>query len=351
MAQFFYTSRHFIGERGRVLPRQPLSGRTRIVADREIDRRRLLATFDTVAFERVGILFGDYICLPGGHLLLDEAGRVIIINADGDSDLALAEEIHGAARALASDPDLPALVARRAALPLYDDIAVVSTVRPQNYRRFTLDLVPKLGLFDSLGPERVLIPADLLEAPARTDLLERAIGLGRVLPLTSPVRLRNPRLAHTHASPETIHRMRARLGLRGRSGRRRIYLRRFRSGRPEGLGGIVEDAAFFDILMRYGFEVVDCGGGERSVAEQIALIDGAGLILAPQGAALANIVHLSPPLTVIEVQAATRPAGHIMLLADMLGFDYVGLVGERDAAGDIAVDAEQLARLLETDQV
>src|SRR6202011_1991674 len=106
-------------------------------------------------------------------------------------------------------------------------------------------------------PKLFAIPLYYLTKPAHRELVQRAVGDRNVLPYSGPIRVRNPLLAHTYLSYEGLMRLRSVAKMTCKPGLKRYYLRRFRSTRVGGFGGVSEDPAFLEFLAKYGFETID----------------------------------------------------------------------------------------------
>jgi capsular polysaccharide biosynthesis protein len=131
----------------------------------------------------------------------------------------------------------------------------------------------------------------------------------------------------------------------------RIYLSR--SGRRV----VTNEDQVVALLSSYGFEFVH--DRPRPVEEQIGLFRHASVIVAPHGAALANLTWSAPGTLLIELLPARyppRPESDFETLCSMLGLRYRALV-EPDGDGgprhwtavhdDITVDVAALGRVLE----
>lgn len=115
------------------------------------------------------------------------------------------------------------------------------------------------------------------------------------------------------------------------------------------------EAAVLRVLEGYGFAVVD--PGSISVADQIRTFAEADTIVAPHGAALANLAFASPGAAVLELFAPDFVQGCYWKLADCVpGLAYRYLVGSGRAprrgamngvASDITVDVSVLERQLD----
>ena len=80
-----------------------------------------------------------------------------------------------------------------------------------------------------------------------------------------------------------------------------VLLVRRESGQASHRRQIAAGPEFLDLLARYGFETVDFGSGEHTIEQQVEMLSGAEVVLAPHGAGLTNLTYLNAPLTLIEV--------------------------------------------------
>jgi hypothetical protein len=102
-----------------------------------------------------------------------------------------------------------------------------------------------------------------------------------------------------------------------------------------------------DSLRASGFEVITPGA--LTFAEQVETFSGAEFVVAPHGAALANLLFCSPGTRVLEFrdQADDRPWFEI--IAQHAALEYRALCCPSDPAfGDLLVDVEAVTRLVET---
>jgi hypothetical protein len=207
-----------------------------------------------------------------------------------------------------------------------------------------MELVPRLRHFIGHGCGPCIIPHTCIRMTFQRDLLGRIMRGRPALPLENPIRVFDPILIQDRISAEGIYWLRRVTGLSAQAGRRRVYIRRASRGtRSTGRGGLSETPAFLMLLRDFGFETIDFGEGERSVAEQVAMLDGAGLILAPHGAALTNLAYVSPQVQVIEAIGKSTQGGEILHIASAVRFEYHGLYSRfADTMGDIALDADEL---------
>jgi len=150
---------------------------------------------------------------------------------------------------------------------------------------------------------------------------------------------------------ESIHWLREASNLRVRPGDRRVYIRRsgrsIRGARAVKGGGISEDAAFCQFLTEYGFEVLEFGDGEQTVHEQVMKLDGCSVIIAAHGAALANLVYLDPPVTVIEIFGPYTTRSMYIHICATLGLSYYGTSSVQcDESNDIIVNCDEIRHVM-----
>jgi hypothetical protein len=117
--------------------------------------------------------------------------------------------------------------------------------------------------------------------------------------------------------------------------RRRIYLTRRDSKRRP----LVNEREVADIVSAAGFEIVS--PGEMSVSEQIALFAEAEHIVAPHGAALANIVFAPPGASLLELQMESHVQWTYRRLAGVLGVAYGCLIGASSLPWQAAPDRQE----------
>jgi capsular polysaccharide biosynthesis protein len=139
--------------------------------------------------------------------------------------------------------------------------------------------------------------------------------------------------------------------------RRRIYVTR---GPSANNRSIVNEAHLLELLDARGFEPVDPGA--LSVAEQIRAFATAEVIVAPHGAALANIIFASAGATLVELFPSGSLLPDYWRLASSvpgLGYRYVSAFGGprrptrastivRDIEVDVAAVAATLDELAQT---
>lgn len=347
MVKAFYQSIHYETLRERKVTRGPLRSNMSFSDRHPAARDSILDYFDEMSNERVGILHGEYLLLYGGLLLSDRKGLL--------TSACMSLEDHSFAKFMASKSEQPETVAHtRAMLDIWDrlpavhDMPVFTDPYANNYYHFSLELIPRLRYFASTGHDKIIITKELLSRPFQRDLLMHTLADMTCQPLEVVARVYNPILAHDTMSNEGIFWLRQASGIAARPGNRRIYIRRSSRGtRVEAGGGIAETAAFQALLQDLNFETVDFGSGEHGVAAQVAMLEGAGVILSAHGAALTNLAYLNPDLTVIEVMGSRTARACFMHVAAVLGFQYHGIYStDYDDRSDILVDPDELRDVL-----
>lgn len=110
------------------------------------------------------------------------------------------------------------------------------------------------------------------------------------------------------------------------------------------------------VLSPLGFEHVTWDG--RSIREQAALFGSADVVVAANGAALANLVFCRPGTRVIVMHRPTYLSPVFYQLSHTIGLDYYHLTGEaatpappEDCASDFYVNPESLVELLKLAEV
>lgn len=241
-------------------------------------------------------------------------------------------------------------------------VAVLASRGDMNYFHFLIDVLPRLQTL-AAAPE--IAAADRWYLPARTGFqreLIAAVGLpaDRVVDSASHPHIR----AETLIVPTVpdldlavprwiVPALRERLldGIGALVPARRIYVTR---GQIAHTRIVVNEHELVTCLAAMGFEVVD--PDRLTVAEQIRRFAEAEVIVAPHGAALANLLFASPGATVVELFAPRYVQGCYWKLADTVpGLTYRYYVGLGraprhgrmwDVAGDITVDVEDLCSQL-----
>ena len=192
----------------------------------------------------------------------------------------------------------------------------------------------------------IVMPRAILNHPFQRDLIIRALGDRRLVFPERPLRLRNPVITQTYQCFEALQWLRRLVPTHAPAGSRRYFIRRSpHKSRPGNNNA--ETPEFLAFLAEWNFEAIDFGNGERSIEQQIQMLSGAAVILAPHGAGLTNLAYLNPPLTVIELFSRHVLSASFLQIAVALGFRYRGFIGENvDDAGSILPDVAQLQAIM-----
>jgi hypothetical protein len=235
-------------------------------------------------------------------------------------------------------------------------------VWPPNYSHWLLDTLPRLAALamSGWGAGAVLATSRLL-APYQRETLRlcgwdesRIVQLAPMQALQAEVLLAStdqPQPPHPlfKAAPWAARWLRQHLAppAGGRAdpvGGRRFYMsRRDAAGRR-----VLNEAALTQALAARGFETVSLGG--LGVREQAALFDSAAWIVAPHGAALANIVFARPGATLLELfpRSYGTPAYYMLAAAGQVRYGcHIGpetavAWREERPLDDFTVDVEAL---------
>jgi capsular polysaccharide biosynthesis protein len=240
-------------------------------------------------------------------------------------------------------------------------VAVLAGRGDDNYYHFLLDIVPKLALLaDCPG----LPPVDAYYVPTnrsfQRDLLGRfGITADRTIDSRETPHLRARTLvavglpdAHLQTPSWVVSWLRSELlpDAVDPAKRRRLYVSR---GASRGSRIVVNEADVLAALAPLGFEVID--PGSMSVTAQIAAFAAAEVIVAPHGAALANLVFATAA-RVVEMFTPDYVNTCYWALSDRVpDIDYRYVVGEgpippgdpQGVASDIRVDVDRLLRVLD----
>jgi hypothetical protein len=304
--------------------------------------QEVMEYFDEVAFDRAGTLMGDY-AVTNAPVLIRRDGMLIKFGAP--------VEDYWAGQAIDDQcmtPTLRAFIedvqAKWDSLPFVEHEPVLYHPYHSNYYHWSLEAIPSQRMFGAWQNNHILVPSVCLERQFQKNLLARTARGNTVFPILSGAIVRNPILACGSMSEESVWWLRRHVGIVTTSGRRRIYLRRSTKGtRAGGSGGVSESEEFLDFLAQNGFETVDFSDRELRIDEQVNMLDGAAVILAPHGAALTNLAYLSPPLSVIEVIGSMTPRAFFMHISAMCGFDHHAVFSSVfDENRNIVVDVNDL---------
>lgn len=255
-----------------------------------------------------------------------------------------------------------ALIARRPRR-LRGTSALVGAVGHANFYHWMLDMLPRIGLLAEAARsdaafarvDRWIVPATRLEV-ARELLARAGVPPERVESIRRGDQVACDQLVVTSApAPICEPTRRSAAYLRGvfgaqqtdeRGAERRIYLAR------RGRRKIANEADIAPILARLGFETVAMEG--LDLAAQVAAVRGAGVVVAPHGAALAHLVHVAEGGALVELLPPRISNPSFFMLAGACGLRYAAIRGGEDrasrgqpaGAADFTVDPADLERIL-----
>ena len=338
----FHQAKDFVPHCQKTVVREYDRSRLHIAEKFASSMQMVMEYFDEVTFDRAGTLLGDY-AVTNAPVLVRRDGMLIKFGG--------AVEDYWAGQAIDDQCMTPALKAffedvkaNWDSLPFVDHEPVLYHPYHSNYFHWSLEAIPSQRMFGAWQSNKILVPSVCLEVQFQKSLLARTAGSNIFSPVQSGAIVRNPILASGSMSEEGVWWLRRHAGIATASGRRRIYLRRSAKGtRKGGSGGLSESQEFLDFLAQNGFETVDFGDRELRIDEQVNMLDGAAVILAPHGAALTNLAYLSPPLSVIEVLGCMTPRAFFMHISSLCGFDHhVVFSSVYDDDRNVVVDVNDL---------
>jgi hypothetical protein len=311
--------------------------------DRQLDKyyQEMMSYFSTDTHERVGILEGEYALICDCNLLLARDGSVIRTASAADdvsssrriNDLCLSEVFLNAAKNILSAWDQ---------IFLMESPAVLSDPYIENYFHFSLEMTPRIRLFPAESRQRIVVGQSALLYPFQKSLLARAGAGCSFIPAPSALRVRNPIVAYDSLSDDGVRWLR-KLGPTASRGPRRIYIRRGSSStRNGGGGGLEETSEILSLLEGLSFEIIEfCKS--KTVDDQIAMLDGANIIISAHGAALTNIAYLEEGISILEIVGGNTPRAMYMHICAMLGLNYRGIITDSYTEdGNLRVNAAQL---------
>lgn len=192
-------------------------------------------------------------------------------------------------------------------------LAVLASRADSNYYHFLFDVLPRLSVLEQAGvpaPDFYYVPA---ETRFQRDALERlGITGSRLVDAARHPHVRASTLvvpgppAMTEKNPPWVVAYLRKIlldGLHVAPGSRRLYVTR---GPSVNNRSVTNEAAVLDRLLVRGFEAIDPGA--LSLSEQVTAFASASTIVAPHGAALANLAFASPGAGVVEL----FPAGSVL---------------------------------------
>jgi capsular polysaccharide biosynthesis protein len=355
----FYQHPDFEGERARPVRAEWDTSKLTFFGGDEHLIARAVSPLKAVRFRRSGRLMGDYVFLSLGGLALDRDGTPIKIHTDSDDDTAQPSafsqiEQHCQTQDFAWVRQQ--VVNSWDTMERYDNIPVLSeNYAYRNYYHFSIKFLPLVRHFQNSASTEIGLPNELMQKPFQRQLIVAALGHRRVVPMTMVLRVKNPQLVYDPVSRDGLKWLQDSVGKRARKGERRIFVDR--AAPPADLkgtnalrkgGNIAKDAAFRAFLEKHRFEIVNFGSGDVPVNDQIAMIDGARVIMSAHGANLTNIVYAEPGVSVIEVLPIHWTYHSHMQIALGVDLNYVGVIGAHtNAEHDMIADTKLLSQALE----
>jgi hypothetical protein len=347
----FYQSPKFEGDRGSPVYPAPRDDQPVVLGVDKPLGERVMAQLDLVTFRRFGRLRGDHVFLNRGCLALDRSGTPIRLNYDPEEDGAH-NSVFNQFENLVLTEDF--FTVRDTVLERWDAVQVVADIpvlsewyAANNYYHFMIRFLPQIRRYPDEEGVSIGVPEELLARPFQRDLLTRVMGQRKIVPLPGIFRARNPTLSYEPISKDGIGWLKKSTGLRARKGERRVYIQRGASMVGRKGGDIADTPEFRSFLERNGFEVISFGGGELSLADQVALLDGACVVLGAHGAGLTNIVFLDPGVAVIELFARHWCYHTHMALSMYAGLKHTSVICDIDANLNAIPDANDLRLALE----
>ncbi len=341
----FYRRPEFQGVPGRASQPTIVPGHFVLEGAAGLRRNQILSQFGATCPEYVGILRGEYIALDNGMALIDRDGQVITINVAKD-DITAIKDINEHFLAESFQAQVFALIAHWESIQMLDRVAVIAHPYGHNFFHFVCETVTKLRFLGEFDVDKVAMPAFCLRRPFQRDLLARTLGERLLLPMSAPLRVRDPVLIHGYLSAAGLHWLRDKAGCDVQPGTRNLYIHRTNQTRSTPGDCVADSDAFTALLREFAFEPVDFGSGDLTIAQQVARLDQAGIILTVHGAALTNCAFLRPPVAIVEL-FGKRVFGGFMDIAASLDFRYHGIVcDDFDAEKNIVVDCARLREAL-----
>lgn len=332
----YHQSRHYHAGHAADVRYWPLEGAdARVVCDEPMLVNRLLSDFEIARPERSGLMLGEYAALSDGLFLIDRKANCFSINFPNDHAV-VAGRPYVAVNAPEFWEHRRWLMQNWDSIPVFENATVWSHVYHNNYYHFTFEFLQKARLTAPYGVQHIIMPSLIYNRQFKHDLLARAVGGVSIVFQDGPARVINPVLAEAWQSYEGLGWLRRTMKLDAQPGKARYYVRRApKVSRPGN--NIAETPEFMGFLTRHGFQTLDFGGGELSVAQQVEMLKGAAVVLSPHGAGLTNIAYLNPPTAVIEVFGTRVLSASFMQIAICLGLKYVGLISQVEDANQCMV--------------
>jgi hypothetical protein len=229
-----------------------------------------------------------------------------------------------------------------------------------NYWHWTVELLPKIPLLESLGIKASEVTAFVVnlagaayEAETLSDLLPRG---AQIIPSTKRLHISADRLIAFSSAPHRHdfhpHAIVWLNGMRPRHNckKAKIYVTRGSARKRR----ILNEYQLIPALVPLGFEV--CDPAKLSVREQRALFQQANIVVGCHGAGLTNLVWCERGTCVVEIHAPGDPGLFYWRVCEILGLNYHPVFGvrrkgrraSRSLDDDFVVEVAALRMLLET---
>jgi len=221
-----------------------------------------------------------------------------------------------------------------------------------NYFHWVVYCLPKVAVLAGMGLcDTVLLPG----VGGRSRFIEESLHLLGVDTSSAPRLERGVTaledLVVVHGGrfgPQLLQRLRERLtaGTRARVPARRLFISRRRAQWRR----LRDEGKLVALVSSLGFEIVEPEG--LSFGEQVGLFSEADLVVAPNGAGLANTVWCAAGTTVVALGASSRTAPDFYRLCLAMGHRYWLVEGELEDDGrpeahrDLVIDPADLQRTL-----
>ena len=352
-AVHFYQLPAFEGQRHVLTEAGIDPGRITLLGVDAHHRNRILAQLETLKFSHSGRLHGQYAVLFNGLLAISRDGLPIKLNTSADDDH-LHSSLFSQIESLCTSDEYTAQ--RTAILDGWDRLdrlkgpALLAEIYAEhNFYHFHINLLPKARYVDPKLP--IAVTNQVFAKPFQRELIERSWTGREVVQFNQTFVVEDPVLVHAPFRADAVSWLRERTGFRARKGQRRIYVaRRGTLGRRHH-GKLKETPELLAFLARHGFETVDFGTGDVPVAQQVAMLDGAAVVLSAHGANLTNIAYLDPGISVIELLPVFWEHVVFMEVALAAGLNYVGvvcheIVEDLGIVADVPAVTEALERAL-----
>jgi hypothetical protein len=348
----FYQSPHFSGNRAQAVYPDADAGKITLIDADEQLHGRIVSQLQTVKFRRSGTLSGQYVIMANGFVAIDRNGAPIKLNSDSDDDWSN-KSMHSQLEQYCSSEHFAhfrdsVLASWERLDPLAGLPIIAESHAAANYYHFSIRFLPRVRHFADAATTLIGVPVTHLQRPFQKDLISMTFGHRRIVPISDMRKVEDPVLMYEPFSSDAMQWLRAQVGLVARKGTRRIYIARRSSIVGRHHGGILDSAEFDRFLASYGFETIDFGSGEISICQQIAMLDGAAIVLSAHGANLTNIAFAEEGMPVVEILPHYWCFCSHMQIALAASLPYFGVVcHEIDSNQQMVVDLASLSSAVE----